>query len=327
MLSISGPAGVRHIGGRAVTVKANLRDAIRAGYRHPNCRHTETAYRPGMKPPVVGEQDPAEYEALQRQRAIERHIRRWKLREAVALTEQEKRYAHARVLSWQQEQRNHVSAHRFLARRYNREKLRHPTWRGAPDAAFEQGPAPKPIDGLSRKSSKRARKSALSGANPSKDSKNCVASCHAWAVRKLGYNEAAAPGVYSPSERMPGVRSTAEQSTEFWRDSAGKAPQWREIPRASGRNKRDQIEQSITDSAKKNDWGFIRYAVGNRAHVMGWEHHENGVVFLDPQTGSIADRDLFHPLSSDVRWVILEGTQPTGKIGPLIRGEGGTRES
>ncbi|MDU0479406.1 hypothetical protein QVA66_09160 [Staphylococcus chromogenes] len=74
--------------------------------------------------PTVGEQDPAEYEALQRQRKIERHIRRWKLREAVALTDQEKRYARARVGMWQQEQRRHVSAHSFLSRRYDREKLR-----------------------------------------------------------------------------------------------------------------------------------------------------------------------------------------------------------
>lgn len=128
VLSLSGPAGRREVtkpdGSTAtVDVVANIRDAIARGYRHPNCRHRESAYVPGMKVPQAPEQDPAEYEALQRQRQIERHIRRWKRREAVALTPDEAAYAKARVRVWQKEQREHIAAWTgVLQRRYDREQ-------------------------------------------------------------------------------------------------------------------------------------------------------------------------------------------------------------
>lgn len=128
ILSLNGPAGRREVtkpDGSTVTVDvvANIRDAIARGYHHPNCRHRETAYLPGMRVPHVSEQDPKEYEALQRQRQIERNIRRWKRRESVALTPEEAQYAKARVRVWQQAQSQHVAAWPgVLQRRYDREQ-------------------------------------------------------------------------------------------------------------------------------------------------------------------------------------------------------------
>ncbi|QTH59348.1 hypothetical protein J5O04_11175 [Corynebacterium hindlerae] len=133
VLSLHGPAGRREVtkpDGSTVSVDvvANIRDAIARGYKHPNCRHRETAYTPGMKIPRVPDQGPKEYEALQRQRQIERNIRRWKRREAVALTPEEAQYAKARVRVWQKTQREHIEAWPgVLQRRYDREKV----YRGA----------------------------------------------------------------------------------------------------------------------------------------------------------------------------------------------------
>lgn len=134
LLAISGPAGPRVMVDPAtvrnvtVTVKATLRDAIAAGYHHTNCKHRDVAYTPGDKTPEAPETTPEEnkrqYEATQRQRQIERTIRKWRKREAVALTPDEAALAKRKVKDWQAAQREHVGSHSFLSRFYHREQLR-----------------------------------------------------------------------------------------------------------------------------------------------------------------------------------------------------------
>lgn len=61
-------------------------------------------------------------------------------------------------------------------------------------ATGETGAAPPKLGHLSRKRSKTTINSAISGANPTGDEKNCIRCVNAWALRKLGYDAKAAPG-------------------------------------------------------------------------------------------------------------------------------------
>ncbi|AZM46575.1 capsid protein [Streptomyces sp. WAC 06738] len=108
-----------------VHVVGTLAEARAAGLFHPNCRHSLSAYLPGVTrrpqaPPTPG----TTYEDVQRQRAIERHIRRWKRQHAAALTDPERRAASAKVRYWQAEMRAHVAAHEHLRRSPRREQTR-----------------------------------------------------------------------------------------------------------------------------------------------------------------------------------------------------------
>ena len=129
VLSLDGVAGPRtvqdRVTGKEITVDvvATREDAIRDGFRHPNCAHTETAYVPGMKVPEVPDVPEEEHEIAQRQRAIERAIRGWKRREAVAVTPQARAKAKAKVRAWQGEAKRHVDQNWFLRRNYSRERL------------------------------------------------------------------------------------------------------------------------------------------------------------------------------------------------------------
>ncbi|MFD9859749.1 phage minor capsid protein [Streptomyces alboflavus] len=133
VLSLDGPGGARTIeaehaieDGRTVRVHVagSLDEARRQGLQHPNCRHSTSAYLPGVtRAPVEHSEDPNGYEASQRQRAIERAIRKWKNRAAVATTPEAKRAAEARVRQWQGRMREHLAAHPELIRRREREQL------------------------------------------------------------------------------------------------------------------------------------------------------------------------------------------------------------
>ena len=134
LLAITGPAGPRTLTDRVtgetvtVTAVATFDEAVSRGYHHVNCRHSEGAYIPGYtsnQPEVVDEaENERQYKALQRQRQIERNIRQWRKREAVALTPQERAYAKRKIRTWQAAQREHVKSHSYLTRRYEREKVR-----------------------------------------------------------------------------------------------------------------------------------------------------------------------------------------------------------
>ena len=134
LLAITGDAGTRVMTdpatGETITVhvKERLDKAIANGYHHPNCKHRDSAYTPGDPTPTVPqaseEENARQYEASQRQRQIERNIRKWKKREAVALDDSEARSAKSKVRQWQAEQRAHVNSHSYLSRLPHREQVR-----------------------------------------------------------------------------------------------------------------------------------------------------------------------------------------------------------
>ncbi|WP_394378586.1 phage minor capsid protein [Streptomyces cacaoi] len=133
VLSLDGPDGARTIemehateDGRAIPVRVagSLDGARQRGFQHPNCRHSTSAYLPGVtRAPVEHATDPDGYEASQRQRAIERGIRKWKNRKAAAVTPEAKRAAESKVRAWQKKQRQHLAEHPELIRKRYREQV------------------------------------------------------------------------------------------------------------------------------------------------------------------------------------------------------------
>jgi hypothetical protein len=105
-----------------VHVAGSLDEARRAGFQHPNCRHSVSAYTPGITRTDTAEPDPEGYEAGQRQRAIERNIRKHKNRAAAATTPEAKQAANAKVRQHQAAMREHLAAHPDLRRNPKREQ-------------------------------------------------------------------------------------------------------------------------------------------------------------------------------------------------------------
>ena len=104
-----------------------LSTAMKAGLLHPNCRHTLATYFPGVTIlPKVPNKDKAlkTYEAEQKQRALERKIRKAKRKVAGACDNDNIRRAQAEVRELQRQIRAHLDQHPELRREYNREKLR-----------------------------------------------------------------------------------------------------------------------------------------------------------------------------------------------------------
>ncbi|WP_200308235.1 phage minor capsid protein [Streptomyces adelaidensis] len=108
----------------AVHVAGSLVEARGKGLFHCNCRHSLSAYLPGVttRPPHHATPGTT-YEDTQRQREIERHIRRWKRTQAAAMNEAARRKAGAKVRSWQAAMREHVAAHEDLRRKPQREQI------------------------------------------------------------------------------------------------------------------------------------------------------------------------------------------------------------
>ncbi|SDZ00689.1 phage minor capsid protein [Thermoactinomyces sp. DSM 45892] len=87
----------------------SLQTSINSGLFHPNCRHSLSAYQEGEKIKPVDVQEGA-YLERQKQRYIERQIRKWKQREAVALTREEQQKARGKVREWQAEMREFIQS-------------------------------------------------------------------------------------------------------------------------------------------------------------------------------------------------------------------------
>lgn len=106
-----------------------LSTAMAAGLFHPNCRHNMTTYVPGisrMPEPVDDAKALASYKQEQRQRYMERQVRRYKRRAAGSLDDANKARAEAKVKQWQSALRSHMKANPELRRDYSREKIRIP---------------------------------------------------------------------------------------------------------------------------------------------------------------------------------------------------------
>jgi hypothetical protein len=126
---VSGPAGpvrVEHATDDdvwlTIDVAGTIATARAAGLWHPNCRHSMSAYLPGITLVPRGRPDPAGYEARMRQREIERRIRRWKEQQAAASTPEAKKAAGKKVHAWQAAMRKHLEDHPDLKRLRYREQ-------------------------------------------------------------------------------------------------------------------------------------------------------------------------------------------------------------
>lgn len=103
-----------------------LSEAMEAGLFHPNCRHLISTYFPGISTlprPIDEETARRNYRAEQKQRYIERQIRRWKRREAGSLDPENRAEARAKVEEWQEKIREHLKANPQLRRAPRREKI------------------------------------------------------------------------------------------------------------------------------------------------------------------------------------------------------------
>ncbi|GAB6170075.1 polymorphic toxin type 50 domain-containing protein [Clostridium carnis] len=101
-------------------------EAIEKGLLHPNCRHSLITYFEGItRLPVVpdGKEAIKTYEAEQKQRALERKIRKWKRFEGGSLDEESKSIASNKVKALETSLRTHLDNNKQLRRNHSREKL------------------------------------------------------------------------------------------------------------------------------------------------------------------------------------------------------------
>lgn len=75
-------------------------EAKAGGLFHTYCGHRITTYFEGLTKPLEKTEDPAGYEEKQAQRKLERNIRKWKKRQAVAVTPEEEKIAKGKVQEW-----------------------------------------------------------------------------------------------------------------------------------------------------------------------------------------------------------------------------------
>lgn len=125
-----------------------LADAIAAGLMHPNCRCTLIPWIPEVDAVPAErewtEADQARYVATQRQRALEREIRKAKQAAQTALDTDTRVQANADVKRLQKRMRDFLAAHDYLGRDYRREQPRLRMDRTKTEAWRPTGPNPDP---------------------------------------------------------------------------------------------------------------------------------------------------------------------------------------
>ena len=118
--------------GRVVSIDGDdpnyppLSQAEADGLFHPNCRHNLGAYIHGLTKTPDPDPDPRGYEERQQQRYIERNIRKWKRREAGAISDKERDKSRNKVREWQARMADFVEA-TDRRRKYEREQI-HEAW-------------------------------------------------------------------------------------------------------------------------------------------------------------------------------------------------------
>ena len=112
--------------------------AVKAGLFHPNCRHTLTSYQEGAREPMQfdGEKVRENYRLEQKQRALERKIRKWKRMEAAAADPVVQKGYGKKVREAQAELRAFINAHKDVLRR---DPWREKTY-GTPNVGREKNP-------------------------------------------------------------------------------------------------------------------------------------------------------------------------------------------
>lgn len=117
----------------------SLDSAMLQGLFHCNCLHDISPFFEGLSIESIPSVDPVEqelinefgyeeaqkiaYQAQEKQRYIERQIRKWKRRDEVSLDNKTKNYTSGKVREWQKTQREHIKENQFLVREYDREQI------------------------------------------------------------------------------------------------------------------------------------------------------------------------------------------------------------
>ena len=112
--------------------------AVKAGLFHPNCRHTLTSYREGAREPMRFDEEKVRenYRLEQKQRAMERKIRKWKRMEAAAYDPTVKKAYGNKIKEAQSELRDFINLHDDVLRR---DPWREKTY-GTPNVGREKNP-------------------------------------------------------------------------------------------------------------------------------------------------------------------------------------------
>lgn len=112
--------------------------AVKAGLFHPNCRHTLTSYREGAREPMRFDEEKVHenYRLEQKQRAMERKIRKWKRLEAAAYDPTVKKAYGNKIKEAQSELRDFINLHDDVLRR---DPWREKTY-GTPNVGREKNP-------------------------------------------------------------------------------------------------------------------------------------------------------------------------------------------
>ncbi len=110
ILCLTGSPGTQEINGHEVHVETTMAVARANGLFHPNCRHTYSAYQPGITRDFGETADPQGDQDRQKLRYLERQVRAYKRLEAAALDDDAARDARARVREWQAAIREHVAS-------------------------------------------------------------------------------------------------------------------------------------------------------------------------------------------------------------------------
>lgn len=164
VLSLTGmyPAGTHRLpsavgdGYVTVHVAGTMEEARAAGLHHPNCTHSEGLYLPGatvIEPGTMGVRDAETYDASQKQRALEREIRKHKRLLVAAITGEAESKARAAIRGYQAQIRELLAEHPKLQRKRYREAVPKPsgfhTWTrvsGPKKPPKGVGPRPGPYD-------------------------------------------------------------------------------------------------------------------------------------------------------------------------------------
>ena len=164
VLSLTGlyPAGTYRLpsavgdGYVIVHVAGTMEEARAAGLHHPNCTHSEGLYLPGatvIEPGTMGIRDAETYDASQKQRALEREIRKQKRLLVAAITGEAESKARAAIRGYQTQIRELLAEHPKLQRKSYREAVPKPsgfhTWThvaGPKKPPKGIGPRPSPYD-------------------------------------------------------------------------------------------------------------------------------------------------------------------------------------
>lgn len=135
-----------------VHVAGTMEEARAAGLHHPNCTHSEGLYLPGatvIEPGTMGVRDAETYDASQKQRALEREIRKQKRLLVAAITGEAESKARAAIRGYQAQIRELLAEHPKLQRKRYREAVSKPsgfhTWtRVSGPKKPPKGVAPRP---------------------------------------------------------------------------------------------------------------------------------------------------------------------------------------